>query len=250
MICNQCKKEFDTARQYEWRSQIICEDCYIDSLWAARPVCNPWEEYLSTRSASEDEKNILKPRDRKNFEVLLQTAQSLGATNAACILTSEIEISDALAALCKEPKCEHFGRSFRCPPNISGPTGFRKQIKSHTNAIVFKITLPSDIMYSHHRIEIFKLLHEIGSSVEKKAKQMGYTNSKAYAAGSCKKLFCGQHLNCNVLSGDGECRNPDLARQSMSGFGINVKKLMETANWDEDSETAEMKPACGMILIG
>ena len=248
MECCRCGVAISENEERRYKNEVLCEDCYIDSLYAAKPVCNPWEEYLSTRSASEDENSVFKLKNRRNFEVLLQTAHSLGATDAAFILSNKIEIDDELATLCKKPKCENYGTSFRCPPNVSGPKGFRKRIQNYTDAIVFKITVSSDIMYSHQRIEIFRLLHEIGSFVENKAKQLGYTNSRAYAAGSCKKLFCGEHLECNVLSGEGECRNPDIARQSMSGFGINVKKLMELAGWE--SEKSKMKPACGMILIG
>lgn len=247
MECQKCQASIPEGDERKHRGEVVCEDCYIDSLHAEKPVCNPWAEYLSTRSASEGEKSVLKLNDRKNIEVLLQATYSLGATDAACIQSSKIEISDDLAALCTNPKCEHYGTSLRCPPNVSGPNGFRKRVKDYTNAIVFKITVPSEIMYSHQRIEIFRLLHEIGSSIENKAKQMGYAKSRAYAAGSCKKLFCEEHLSCNVLSGEGECRNPDIARQSMSGFGINVRKLMELAGWN--SEKPEMKPACGMILI-
>lgn len=247
MECNKCKASIPESEERQYNEEVLCEDCYIDSLYSAKPVCNPWEEYLSKRSSPEDEKNILKLNDRRNFEVLLQTAHSFGATDTACIPSNKIEISDELAALCENPNCENYGTSFRCPPNVSGPKGFRKLIQNYTNAIVFKITVPSEIMYSHQRIELFRMLHEIGSSIENKAKQMGYAKPRAYAAGSCKKLFCGEHLKCNVLSGEGECRNPDIARQSMSGFGINVKKLMELAGWK--SEKSEMKPACGMILI-
>lgn len=247
MECYECKTTIPEGEERIHKENVLCEDCYIDSLYAAKPVCNPWEEYLSTRSATEDETAVLKRKERRNFEVLLQTAHRLGATDAACIPANKIEISDDLAILCETPKCENYGASSRCPPYVSGPKGFRKRIQNYTDAIVFKITVPSDIMYSHQRIEIFRLLHEIGSSIENKAKQMGYANPRAYAAGSCKKLFCGEHLQCNVLSGEGECRNPAVARQSMSGFGVNVKKIMGLAGWE--SEKSEMKPACGMILI-
>ncbi len=247
MKCRQCNAVIPEGEKRKHKEETLCEDCYIDRLCAAKPVCNPWEEYLSARSASADEKGGLKPRDRRNFEVLLQTAHSLGATDAAWVLSHNIEISDELAALCQNPACENYGASFRCPPNVSGPDGFRKRIQQGTDAMVFKISVSSDIMFSHQRIEIFRLLHEIGSSIENKAKQMGYEKSCAYAAGSCKKLFCGEHIRCNVLSGEGPCRHPDMARQSMSGFGINVTKLMELAGWK--SEASEMKPACGMVLI-
>ena len=247
MECHRCRATIPEGEERNHKGNVLCEDCYIDILYAAKPICNPWEEYLSTRSASEDDESVLKIKARKNLEVLLQTAHSLGATDAACIPSNKIEISDELATLCENPKCEHYGASFRCPPHVSGPKGFRKRIKAYKDAIVFKITVPSEIMYSHQRIEIFRLLHEIGASIENKAKQMGYAKPRAYAAGSCKKLFCGEYLECNVLSGKGECRNPDIARQSMSGFGINVKKLMELAGWK--SEKSEMQPACGVILI-
>jgi predicted metal-binding protein len=248
MECHKCKAAIPEGKEQKYNNEIFCEDCYIDRLFSAKPICNPWGEYLSTRSASENDKNVLDFKDRKNFELLLQTAHSLGATDAACIPPDKIEISDELAALCKNPKCKNYGASLSCPPNVSGPGGFRQRIQNYSEAVVFKIIVPSEIMLSHQRIEIFRLLHEIGSSIENKAKQLGYAKSRAYAAGSCKKLFCGEHLKCNVLSGEGECRNPDIARQSMSGFGINVKKLMELVGWE--SEKPEMKSACGMVLIG
>ncbi len=228
--------------------KIMCEDCYIDSLCTAEPVCNPWQEYLSIRSASDGaEEKFSKRHTPKNIELLLQAAYQSGASDAACIKADQIETSRELALLCENPQCEGYGASLSCPPHVSGPKGFRKRINSCSDAIVFRITVPSDIMYSYQRIEIFRLLHHIGSSIEENAKQMGYIRSKAYAAGSCKKLFCGEYLNCNVISGKGDCRNPDVARQSMSGFGINVRKLMALAGWSSDS--SEMKPACGLVLI-
>ena len=63
---------------------------------------------------------------------------------------------------------------------------------------------------------------------------MGYAESKAFAGGSCKKIFCREHAACRVLSGEGECRNPQYARPSMSGFGINVLKLLQKAGIQAD----------------
>ena len=142
MECYKCEATIPEGEERKHNAKILCEDCYIDSLYAAKPICDPWAEYLSTRSASDDEKNVLKLTNRRNFEVLLQTAHSLGATDVAFIPTCKIEISDELATLCKKPKCEHYGTSLKCPPNVSGPNGFRKRIKDYTDAIVFKISVP------------------------------------------------------------------------------------------------------------
>ena len=248
MKCYRCETAVPDAEVRNHKGAILCEDCYIETLCTAVPVCNPWQEYLSIRSPSnKDEHNIPELKTRKNCELLRHEAYQLGASDASTISPNQIEVCDELAAFCEKPKCEGFGASMSCPPHVAGPNWIRKRLDDCTGAIVYRITLPSDIMYSHQRIEIYRLLHEIGSSIEKKAKQMGYPNASAYAAGSCKKLFCSDYLDCNVLSGKGECRHPDVARPSMSGFGIDVKKLMAVAGWQ--SEESGMKPACGLVLI-
>ncbi|MCP3925920.1 MAG: DUF2284 domain-containing protein [Desulfobacterales bacterium] len=249
MECLACK-ELNGEQIEGLNSQLLCEDCYIDQLCDSKPVCNPWSEYLSTRSGFEVDKNVIQEKKIKSIEELLQMIYSLGATDAGIISTNEIEIRDELALLCENPRCENFGTSFNCPPHISGPDGFRKLIRKYSEAIVFRLLVPSEIMYSHQRIEIFRLLHEIGATIEEEAKKLGYINSKAYAGGSCKKLFCSDHLSCNILSGKGKCRNPEVARQSMSGFGINVSKLMVSAGLEIDPSNKSVKESCGMILIG
>jgi predicted metal-binding protein len=101
-----------------------------------------------------------------------------------------------------------------------------------------------------------QLLHEVVASVEKKAADMGYSGSRAFAGGSCKELFCSEHATCCVLDGQGLCRHPQSARPSMSGFGINVTQLMQSAGWpfikatrQEASNEESMTWVAGLILI-
>ena len=188
---------------------------------------------------------------------LIKLSAGLGASDAAVISADEILIEDDLAKLCREPQCENYGLSASCPPYVSGPSGFRKLLNDYKHAIVIKIDVPSEILLSNQRGEIFKLLHEITATIEQSAVKMGFRASKAYAGGSCKKLFCNNHGDCSVLAKEGDCRNPGLARPSMSGFGINVSKLMEAAGMpysmitDETEEgKTSMGTVCGLILIG
>jgi predicted metal-binding protein len=102
-----------------------------------------------------------------------------------------------------------------------------------------------------------RLLHEVVSGVEKEAIRMGYTDSKAFAGGSCKMIFCDAHLECQRLSQNGECRNPQYARPSMSGFGIHVSDLIKKCGWrvnideeDATSDSEKMSWVAGLILIG
>jgi len=86
---------------------------------------------------------------------------------------------------------------------------------------------------------------------------MGYANSKVFAGGSYKQFFCSSHAYGRVLAGEGECRIPQFARPSMSGYGVNVSEMMKTAGWtsDEDKggshkEGTLTATVSGIILIG
>jgi predicted metal-binding protein len=146
--------------------------------------------------------------------------------------------------------------STSCPPYVSGPSGFKNILEKLQQAIFFKIDVPSEILYSGDRREIFQLLHQIAAGIEKEAIKLGYPNAQGYAGGSCKKIFCHNHAECHVISKTGKCRNPEYARPSMSGYGINVSKLFEAAGWTmsavahgADAATTKMTYVCGLVLI-
>lgn len=186
----------------------------------------------------------------EEFTELLQLARRLGASDAAVIRTSKICIENELARLCAEPQCENYGASANCPPHVSGPNGFRELLKIYERAVVFKIEVPSAVLFSAvEGPEVFGLLQEIAANLEREAQQIGQMRSKAFAGNCCKKLFCADHPRCRVLHEGGKCRNPHLARPSMSGFGINVAKLMQAAGWPKSDDTA-IGTLCGLILIG
>lgn len=196
-------------------------------------------------------------RDPADLNELIGLACRLGASNAKVIPTKEISIEEKLAKLCIEPQCENYGLSASCPPHVAGPSAFRKLLKNFEQAVVFKIDVPSKILLSSDRREVFRALHEIAAGIEHAAVEMGYHHSRAYAGGSCKRLFCQDHTYCRILKEGGECRNPHRARPSMSGFGINVSKLMEAAGWTMKRVTCEthqnkvsMSTVCGLVLVG
>lgn len=191
------------------------------------------------------------------LEKLTQLACQLGASDANAIFATGISVEDSLADLCREPGCENYGLSASCPPYVSGPDGFRKLLKTFEHAVVFKIDVPSEILFSEERRDVFRLLHEIAANIEKAATEAGFSKSSAYAGGSCKQIFCRDYSHCRVIAENGGCRNPLLARPSMSGFGINVLKLKKAAGWmsgkpqpDTDLDKVSMETVCGLILIG
>jgi len=204
--------------------------------------------------------NNLSRHDEKigwRLKELIKLACLSGANGAAAISTGDISVEDDLANLCREPRCESYGLSTSCPPYVSGPSGFRELLKKFKHAIVIKIDVPLEILLSSERSDIMRLLHEIVAGIEQAAVKTGYPGSKSFAGGSCKKIFCHDYKGCRVLTEGGECRNSRYARPSMSGFGINVSKLMKVAGWtmnrytrEADPDKASTAPICGLILIG
>ena len=196
--------------------------------------------------------------DKRSAKVaeLIEQAHSLGASDATIIPSASIRIDDALASCCTENRCENYGLSMSCPPHVSGPDGFRKLQASRPDAIVIRIALPQDVMFSAARPEVARLLHHIVATVESAAVDKGFPGARGFAGGSCKRAFCHNHAECRVLSGDGQCRNPDDARPSLSGFGVDVNRLVKTCGWSSgananrtDTTEASMAWIVGLVLI-
>ena len=163
---------------------------------------------------------------------LTREAIKLGATSAALISSKDIQIREDLAALCKgEYVCPKYGLAASCPPHVEGPAAFRKWQAQSKYAITVKIELPAAVMFSDERQGVMQLLHQVVAGVEQKAVEAGFEKSKAFAGGSCKALFCDDQENCCVVADNKPCRHVEVARPSMSGFGIDVTRMMISSGW-------------------
>lgn len=189
-----------------------------------------------------------------HIQALVQLAKRSGAGDAQPISAKEIRVKEDLARFCRDPQCDQYGLAAGCPPHVSGPAGFRKMQAEFTEALVVKIDVPTEVLFSEGRREIMKLLHEVVAAVEQAAVRMGYERSRGFAGGSCKPLFCFEEADCRAVFGKGGCRHPESARPSMSGFGIDVGELMRAAGWsgekaDQEADS-EMTWVAGLVLIG
>jgi predicted metal-binding protein len=188
---------------------------------------NPMIDQMANDSAHEEK--VVKPKELMS---LTKQALTMGATDAALIASSEIRIEKELAALCSgDPPCKNFAKAPSCPPHVGGPDEFITWRDKSPYAIVVRIDVPMEIMFSEDGREVMRLLQENLATLEQAAMDMGFTRSKAFAGGSCKEVWCYEHPNCRVLAENDPCRYSDKARPSMSGYGVNVTKLMESAGW-------------------
>lgn len=168
---------------------------------------------------------------RTAFAELIREALLSGATEAAIVAAKKIVVDQQLADRCRQPRCENYGLSRNCPPHIGGPAAFGKLLEEYDRALFFKIDVPAGLLYSSDNRELFQLLHEIAAGIEQVAVTRGFLRARAFAGESCKKIFCHDQPGCIALAPGGMCRNPQYARPSMSGFGINVAELVKLAGW-------------------
>lgn len=190
------------------------------------------------------------------LQELLQGVCLAGATKAAIVAARDIVVEDELADRCRRPRCENYGLSRSCPPHVAGPAAFRKELEAYEQALFFKIDVPVEVLYSSDSRELFQLLHEIAAGIEQSAIRLGMAHAKAYAGDSCKRVFCHDLPDCPALTDPEKCRYPQSARPSMSGFGINVAKLLRSVGWEtesadcgKESDLPTTTYVCGLVLL-
>ena len=193
------------------------------------------------------------------IDELVQIALQIGAgiIDVVTIPTSDISIEDDLANMCREPVCAFYGLSANCPPYVASPSEFRNMLEIYRYALAIKMDVPTGWLNSDDRLVVMKLLHEIVADIERAAIELGYTNSKAFAAGSCKEIFCNKHSHCRLLTDNGLCRHPKYARSAIEAYGVNVHDLNTTTGWFKDQyskeatvDKASIGTIYGLVLIG
>jgi predicted metal-binding protein len=199
---------------------------------------------------------VIESTSSMDLQELLKVASLAGATEAAIIAAKDIVVEDELAERCWQPRCENYGLSGSCPPLVAGPVAFRKELKTYNQALFFRVDVPVEVLFSSDNRELFQLLHEIAAGIEQAAIRLGYIRAKAFAGDSCKRIFCHDQPECQALSVLGKCRTPQKARPSMSGFGINVAKLLKSVGWGSGEEKfstlggpTKTSYVCGLVLI-
>lgn len=192
-----------------------------------------------------------------SLQELIQLAFELGVSDARIIPARSIVVEDRFAEMCASPQCPGYGQAPGCPPHVMKPARFRELLTRYEHALVFKIDAPTEILLGDERLDVARRIHEIAATIERLAREKGYGNSKGFAAGSCRMIFCSDRESCVVLEKNGECRFPDQARASLSGLGVNFEELCKSVGWrfeiitrDTAADEVPMGMMSGMVLIG
>ncbi len=194
---------------------------------------------------------------RDSLQELIRHAFELGVSDARIIPARSIVVEDRFAEMCASPRCPGYGQGPGCPPHVMKPAEFRELLSRYEHALVFKIDAPTEVLLGDERHDVARRIHEISATIERLAREWGYAESRGFAAGSCKMIFCADRESCVVLENGGECRFPDRARASLSGIGVNFEELCKSVGWrfqiitkDTASDEVPMGMMAGMVLIG
>ncbi len=192
----------------------------------------------------------------KKLQALRDRACLEGATDAAIIAATDVLVEEQFAERCLEPRCENYGLSKGCPPHVAGPKAFETLLATYEKALFFRIDVPSTMLYSSENRQLFQILHQVTAENEQAAVRYGFIRAQGYAGDSCKRLFCPDDRECQALSVSGSCRFPNLARPSMSGFGVNVGLMLQRLGWEKymgklgDAGAGQkLASVCGLVLL-
>jgi len=189
------------------------------------------------------------------LDELREKAVDLGAHDAKIVLKEIISIEDEIIEMCKEPLCEGYNQSINCPPHAMEPKDFRELIRNYQQALLFKIDVGPEILLSEERFEAFRVIYEIAARLEDISVKAGFHQTKGFAAGSCKPVFCRKY-QCQALIDGVSCRYPSLARPSIEAVGMNVFKLLQDVGWEVYPITKNSEPEsvpsgllAGLVLV-
>jgi predicted metal-binding protein len=188
---------------------------------------------------------------------LIEHSMQLGVSAAKSIPAHKVSVEARFADYCGQQPCPGFGKSINCPPHAMHPDQFRGLLAQHHTALVFKFDVPTKILQSDERLELFKKLHLCASELELKALDLGFNKAHGLAAGSCWQVFCADKGDCTALTDPSKCRYPHKARPSVSSQGVDVYKLCEELDWSINRITKETDPdsvpmglLAALVLLG
>lgn len=141
---------------------------------------------------------------------LVPQIKSLGFGQVCSVSVDTIHVPDWADLRCRFG-CSHYGRP-HCPPNSPSPARTREVLKDYTRALLLEGEPPTRDFQR-------KVLR-----AEKETFKAGFHKAFAYWAGPCS--LC--EPSCTT---DGVCRNPEDARSSMEGAGIDVFETVRRAGF-------------------
>jgi predicted metal-binding protein len=198
--------------------------------------------------------NIDEAQLARDLQKYQDKALELGATRAKILRTDEIPVDERVTLKCQIPMCFGYGTGANCPPNTLKPAELRSLLEKYRWAVFFVTEVPSNIIVRDkatikERVAAYQDVYKIVTEIESMAFYDGHYLAFGFGAGSCRHTFCGLSEDCTVLKGE-KCRFSLRSRPSMEAVGIDVYKMVVSAEWDIYPIGSNAKPEeipCGIL---
>ncbi len=160
----------------------------------------------------------------QDFNRLIASAVSLGATNAGIVDTKDIVTDLVFREICEKNACGNYGRCWMCPPNVGAAEELIASITDYDYALVYQYVGELEDSFDYEGMQEAKKAY---NSVVKKMREFSLSidakNVLNLGAGGC-----GVCESCAQRDGM-PCRAPELATPSLEAYCINVSKLAASA---------------------
>ena len=150
----------------------------------------------------------------------------------------DIRIEDWIRLKCQYG-CPNYGRRFTCPPYSPEPPAMRAIMESYSTAFLLRFDAPARPREADMAVQ--KDGMELAIDAFLRLERFAFLNGfpKAFVFGL---NYCPGCHDCTVEEGDDAlgrravaCKRPQMARPSLESCGIDVRKLLESAGWDQDA---------------
>jgi predicted metal-binding protein len=192
----------------------------------------------------------MKSKIEADIDELCQQAREWGASQAAAIRVTDIEVDGRTSLKCLVPLCSHYNRDLLCPPNVIPVAQFREVLSCYHYAILIMLEIPSDDLitprtdYLNVARNSQKKLHEVISRVESLCLEKGHYFAAGLIGGSCP--LCDE---CVGVKSGLPCRHPFKARAAMEAMGIDVISTARNAGLDLDFSRDGSRSWVGLVLV-
>ena len=174
-------------------------------------------------------------------------AQEMGFDVCFPILARDIILDDRVRMHCQLNLCGNYKNNLMCPPFLPSLAETRRLVESFTFALLLQLNRRLDqpgkeemrILFNDTALQFNHMI----VSLERKAFASGFRLAMVLGAGECK--LCN---TCVIQTGDNKCLNPETARPSMEGMGIDVFQTFQSASITMEFKSDELTVA-GLLLV-
>ncbi|MCL2366346.1 MAG: DUF2284 domain-containing protein [Oscillospiraceae bacterium] len=154
----------------------------------------------------------------QNYEKLSSAAKECGFAHIAPLKVSTLEFMQDIRNMCNADQCEHFGKSWSCPPACASLEDLRERVRNFESGILCQTVGDLEDSYDWEGIMEAGATQKANFAKLWTKLKEEYKHVLAMGTGVC--MLCEK---CTYP--DNPCRFPDRMEVSMEACGLYVSKV-------------------------